>query len=212
MCPPTSRPQASRALSATEPVVSASKPRFSLRAIASLVCVAILVYGADQLSKFWVVETLTERASVSVLGELLRFTFVRNPGAAFSLASGATWIFSIAAAVVTVVIIVLARRIRSMGWAIVFGMLLGGVLGNLTDRLVREPSFGMGHVIDFIQVWGFPAIFNIADIFIVSSMGLFVILTLRGIRLDGTRDPEVVEARAAKAEAKAKAVPEGETE
>src|SRR5690606_23405819 len=81
-----------------------------------------------------------------------------------------------------------AKRIRALSWALVFGMLLGGVLGNLTDRLFREPSFGMGHVIDFIQVWGFPAIFNIADIFIVSSMGLFVILSLRGIRLDGTRE------------------------
>ncbi|MCW4384287.1 signal peptidase II [Salinibacterium sp. SYSU T00001] len=157
----------------------------------SLVCVAILVYGADQLSKHWVVTTLPERVSEPVLGELLQFTFVRNPGAAFSLASGSTWIFSIAAAVVTVVILVFARRIRALSWALLFGMLLGGVLGNLTDRLLREPGFGVGHVIDFIEVWGFPAIFNIADIFIVSSMGLFVILTLRGVRLDGTRESAV---------------------
>lgn len=186
--PPTSRQPATRALSATEPAAPSRQFRLSLRAIAALVCSALLVYGADQLSKAWVVSTLTERASEPVLGELLQFTFVRNPGAAFSLASGSTWIFSIAAAVVTVVIVILARRIRALSWALVFGMLLGGVLGNLTDRLFREPSFGMGHVIDFIEVWGFPAIFNIADIFIVSSMGLFVILTLRGIRLDGTRE------------------------
>jgi signal peptidase II len=173
-------------LSATEPAAPSSLSRTSLRAIASLVCVALLVYGADQLSKHWVVTTLTERASEPVLGELLSFTFVRNPGAAFSLASGSTWIFSIAATVVTVVIIVFARRIRSMSWAILFGMLL-------TDRVFREPSFGMGHVIDFIEVWGFPAIFNVADIFIVSSMGLFVILTLRGVRLDGTREPDAAE-------------------
>src|SRR5690606_9517811 len=88
---------------------------------------------------------------------------------------------------VTVFIVVFARRIRSLGWAILFGMLLGGTVGNLTDRLFREPSFGLGRVVDFIQVWGFPAIFNVADIFIVSSMGLFVILSVRGIRLDGTR-------------------------
>ncbi len=187
-CRPTSRPPATRALSATESAAPSRQSRLSLKAIAALVCTALLVYGADQLSKAWVVSTLTERASVPVLGDLLHFTFVRNPGAAFSLASGSTWIFSIAAAVVTVVIVVFARRIRALSWALVFGMLLGGVLGNLTDRLFREPSFGMGHVIDFIEVWGFPAIFNIADIFIVSSMGLFVILTLRGIRLDGTRE------------------------
>jgi len=66
-------------------------------------------------------------------------------------------------------------------------MLLGGTAGNLTDRLFREPSFGLGHVIDFIQVYGFPAIFNVADSFIVASMGLFIILTLRGVNLDGRR-------------------------
>jgi signal peptidase II len=181
-------------LSATEPAASTPESpasRFSPKHLVALVCVAAVIYGADQWSKFWVLSTLTEGESTSVIGELLQFTFVRNPGAAFSLASGATWIFSIAAAIVTVVIVIFARRIRSMGWALVFGMLLGGVLGNLTDRLFQEPSFGLGHVIDFIQVWGFPAIFNIADIFVVSSMGLFIILTLRGIRLDGTRDVAV---------------------
>jgi signal peptidase II len=66
-------------------------------------------------------------------------------------------------------------------------MLLGGTAGNLTDRLFREPGFGVGHVIDFLQVWGFPAIFNVADSFIVASMGLFIILSLRGIRMDGRR-------------------------
>jgi signal peptidase II len=70
---------------------------------------------------------------------------------------------------------------------VLFGMLLGGTTGNLTDRLFREPSFGQGHVIDFLQVWGFPAIFNFADSFIVASMGLFIILTVRGIGLDGKR-------------------------
>ncbi|AWB90582.1 signal peptidase II [Salinibacterium hongtaonis] len=152
-----------------------------------LVCVALLVYVADQLSKAWVVANLDERTVNPVLGELLQFVFVRNPGAAFSLASGSTWIFSIAASLVTLFIILFAHRIRSIGWAVLFGMLLGGTLGNLTDRLFREPGFGVGHVIDFIQVWGFPAIFNIADIFIVSSMGLFIILTLKGIGMDGTR-------------------------
>ena len=74
-----------------------------------------------------------------------------------------------------------------MAGAGLFGMLLGGTLGNLADRLLREPSFGLGHVIDFVQVWGFPAIFNVADSFIVASMGLFIILSLRGIGLDGRR-------------------------
>jgi signal peptidase II len=150
---------------------------------------AIAAYGLDQLSKFLVVSSLTEGEVVPVLGSLLQWQFVRNPGAAFSLASGMTWIFTILAAGVITFIVWFARRIRSIAWAIVFGLLLGGVLGNLTDRLLREPSFGLGHVIDFISTpWLIPAIYNVADISIVSSMVLFMILTIRGIGLDGSRE------------------------
>ena len=156
---------------------------------------AVVVYTADQLSKMWVMSTLTEGVSEPVLGNFLQFYFVRNPGAAFSLSSGTTWVFSILAAVVTVVIIVFARKIRSIAWAAVFGLLLGGTLGNLTDRLTKENgegvvSFGNGLVIDFISTpWMMPAIYNIADIAIVSSMCLLVLLTLLGIHIDGTREP-----------------------
>lgn len=151
--------------------------------------VALAVLVLDQGSKYLVVQNLPPRESVPALGDVLQFYFVRNSGAAFSLASGYTWIFSIAATAVTVFILLFARRIRSLAWAILFGMLLGGTLGNLLDRLFREPGFGVGHVVDFIQVIYFPAIFNIADAFIVSSMGLFVILTIRGVGLDGRRMP-----------------------
>ena len=156
---------------------------------------AVVVYTADQLSKMWVMSTLTEGVSEPALGNFLQFYFVRNPGAAFSLSSGTTWVFSILAAVVTVVIIVFARKIRSIAWAAVFGLLLGGTLGNLTDRLTKENgegvvSFGNGLVIDFISTpWMMPAIYNIADIAIVSSMCLLVLLTLMGIHIDGTREP-----------------------
>ncbi len=150
--------------------------------------VAVVVFLLDQGSKYLVVQNLPAGEPVPVIGTVLQFFFVRNPGAAFSLASGYTWIFSIAASAVVVFIVIFSRRIRSLGWAILFGMLLGGTLGNLIDRLFREPSFGLGHVVDFIQVIGFPAVFNIADSFIVSSMGLFIILTIRGIKLDGSRE------------------------
>nr|WP_139418412.1 signal peptidase II [Agromyces laixinhei] len=150
---------------------------------------AFAAYGLDQLSKFLVVGNLTEGEIVPVLGSVLEWQFVRNPGAAFSLASGMTWIFTILAAGVITVIIWFARRIRSIAWAVVFGLLLGGVLGNLTDRLFREPSFGLGHVVDFISTpWLIPAIYNIADIAIVSSMVIFMMLTIRGIGLDGSRE------------------------
>lgn len=162
----------------------------SVRALVILAVVAVLVYAVDQLTKIWVVAELPLGETVPVWGDLLTFFFVRNSGAAFSLASGSTWIFSIAASAVTVFIVIFARRIRSLPWAILFGMLLGGTVGNLTDRLFREPGFGVGHVIDFLQVKYFPAVFNIADTFIVASMGLFIILTIRGVKLDGTRPDE----------------------
>lgn len=163
------------------------RAKVSPRALLVLAIVAVAVYAFDQFAKFEIVRNLTVGEQVNVLGEVLQFHFVKNSGAAFSLASAYTWFFTLAALCVSVFIVWFARRIRSLGWAILFGMLLGGTTGNLTDRLTREPSFGQGHVIDFLQVYGFPAIFNIADSFIVASMGLFIILTLRGIGLDGTR-------------------------
>lgn len=158
-------------------------------ALIILIAAAVVVYGVDQLSKYLVVTDLTEGEVVPVLGYVLQWQFVRNPGAAFSLASGMTWIFTILAAGVITFIVWFARRIRSVAWALVFGLLLGGVLGNLTDRLFREPSFGLGHVIDFISTpWMLPAIYNVADMAIVSSMVLFMILTIRGVGLDGIRE------------------------
>jgi signal peptidase II len=153
--------------------------------------VALGAYALDQISKALVVANMTEGSVVPVLGGVLQLHFVRNPGAAFSLASGMTWIFSILAAAVVVFIIWFAGRIRSGAWAMVFGLLLGGVLGNLTDRLLRPPAFGVGHVIDFIATpWLIPAIYNVADMCIVTSMVVFMILTIRGIGLDGKRMPK----------------------
>jgi len=166
-------------------------------ALLVLVGGALAVYGLDQLGKFLVVTNLTEGEVVPVLGTVLQWQFVRNPGAAFSLASGMTWIFTILAAGVITFIVWFARRIRSIAWALVFGLLLGGVLGNLTDRLLREPSFGLGHVIDYISTpWLIPAIYNVADIAIVSSMVLFMILTIRGVGLDGIRESKRTDAAA----------------
>lgn len=153
----------------------------------SLLGVAIVVYALDQLSKNWVVDHLPEGQSVPVLGEFLQWHFVRNPGAAFSMASGATWIFTILAAAVVVVILWQLRKLGSRVWALFFALLLGGVLGNLTDRLVREPGFPVGHVIDFISTpWMLPAIYNVADIAIVVAMCLFALLVLLGVPIDGS--------------------------
>ncbi|SEN46190.1 signal peptidase II [Cryobacterium sp. TMT1-3] len=158
------------------------------RALIVLALVALGIYALDQYSKYLVVASMTEGSVIRVLNDVLQLHFVRNPGAAFSLASGSTWIFSIIAAAVVVFIIWFARRIRSLAWGLVFGLLLGGVLGNLTDRLLREPGFGVGHVVDFISTpWLLPAIYNVADMAIVTSMIIFMILTIRGIGLDGNK-------------------------
>jgi signal peptidase II len=118
---------------------------------------------------------------------VLQLRYVTNSGAAFSLAEGFTWVLSIIAVGVVVLIVWFAPRIRSLGWATMFGLVLGGAIGNLTDRLFRPPGFGVGHVIDFIQVIYFPAIFNLADVAVVSAMGLFILLSLRNVGLDGRR-------------------------
>ena len=165
-----------------------SRAKVSARALIVLALVALGGYALDQFSKFLVVSNMNDGDVVRVLGDVLHLHLVRNPGAAFSLASGMTWIFSILATGVVIFIIWFAGRIKSIAWAVVFGLLLAGVLGNLTDRLFREPGFGLGHVIDFISTpWLIPAIYNVADICIVTSMILFMILTIRGIGLDGKK-------------------------
>jgi signal peptidase II len=155
--------------------------------LVALALVALGVYALDQTAKYLIVTHLSEGEQVNVIGTLLQFHYVKNSGAAFSLGTGITWLFSLVAAAVAVFIVVYARRIHSFSWGILFGLLLGGTLGNLSDRLLRPPHFGEGHVVDFIQVIDFPAIFNIADSAIVVSMCLFVLLTIRGVRLDGHR-------------------------
>lgn len=159
----------------------------SVRAIVVLAAVAVCVFAADQVAKALVVTHLTEDERVPILGNLLVFIYTRNPGAAFSIGTNSTWIFTIIAIGVLVFVIWYARRLRSVAWGVVLGLLLGGLLGNLTDRLLRPPAFGQGEVVDFIKIPLLPAIFNLADSAIVAAMALFLILTLRGVGLDGRR-------------------------
>lgn len=145
--------------------------------------------AADQFVKYLTTENLPYQEPVPVLGEFLQLYYVRNPGAAFSLGSDVTWIFTIALAVVAGVIVWKAFGLRSRLWAVVLGALLGGVLGNLGDRLFRDPGFPVGHVVDMISMpWMMPAIFNIADIFIVCGMISVALLVVFGLRFDGSRE------------------------
>lgn len=161
----------------------------------TIAVLAILVLAADQFVKQLTIERLPLHEVVPVWGSFLQLYFVRNSGAAFSLGSNVTWVFTIAMAAVSVIIVWKAFEVRSRLWAVVLGLLLGGVLGNLTDRLFRQPGFPEGHVVDMISMpWMMPAIFNVADIFIVGGMISVALLVVVGLRFDGTRERDHAEA------------------
>lgn len=160
------------------------RPRRAL--IILVVALMLVVLVIDQATKQLVVNRLQVGDFHPVLGSFLGVSLVFNPGAAFSLAEGSTWIFTIAAVVVTVVIVRIASRLGSRGWAVALGALLGGTLGNLGDRLFREPGFGVGHVVDFINYNGW-FVGNVADIAIVLSAVGIAVLSFAGIGVNGQR-------------------------
>ena len=174
------------ALSAAESGRASVRPRVLL-----LAGIAALVLVADIVTKVVAVARLEDREPVELLGGAVYLVLVRNPGAAFSLATGYTWVLSLVALVVVVVIIRVARRLRSTGWAVALGLVLGGALGNLVDRVFRSPGPLQGHVVDVVSLFApdgsvWP-VFNLADSCIVSGGVLLVLLALRGRELDGTR-------------------------
>ena len=133
----------------------------------------------DFATKQWAISNFDAQPR-AVLGDFLSFTLVRNSGAAFSLASGFTLAFTLLAVAVIATIVRYAARITSRGWLTCAGLLLGGVLGNLTDRIFREPGFLYGHVIDWIEIPHWP-IFNVADSSIFIAAGIAIILTIKNI-------------------------------
>ncbi|MBD2758596.1 signal peptidase II [Yimella sp. cx-573] len=170
-----------------EALTSSAETRTTRRSsISVLVAVAVVGYALDQVTKQWALAALDPGDPHELIGSLLRLNLTFNPGAAFSIGTNATWVLTIIACVVIAFTIYSARRLRSKPWALGLGLLIGGALGNLTDRFFREPSFGKGHVVDFLQLPNWP-IFNVADICVVSAACLIALLSIRGIGLDGTR-------------------------
>ncbi|WP_328722205.1 signal peptidase II [Streptomyces sp. NBC_00247] len=155
------------------------------RRLVALFTVAVVAYLLDLVSKTLVVARLEHHDPVEIIGDWLKLEAVRNPGAAFSMGEAFTVVFTVIAAAVIVVIVRLARKLRSLPWAIALGLLLGGALGNLTDRLFRAPGVFKGAVVDFISPAHF-AVFNLADSAIVCGGILIVILSFRGLDPDGT--------------------------
>ncbi len=147
--------------------------------------VGVLGYATDQLTKLLAVTHLTPGQPVAVLGPVVRFTLIRNPGAAFSLGSNSTVALSIFAVVALLAALAIGLpRVRTMPQGLALGLLIAGIAGNLHDRMLREPSPLRGHVIDFFQLPYF-AIFNVADICITSAAVLMIWLSFRDTRKPG---------------------------
>jgi signal peptidase II len=155
--------------------------------------IAVLVLVADITTKTLAVAELEGRDPLALFGGLVWLTVVRNPGAAWSMATGYTWILSLVAITVVVVLIRVARRLRSTGWAVALGLVLGGALGNLMDRIFRAPGPLRGHVVDMVSIvrpdGSFFPVFNAADSAVCCGGILLVLLALTGRELDGTRTP-----------------------
>ena len=155
------------------------RPQFKSGKTRTIWLIAFTIWLFDFATKTWALSHFSSDPQ-PVIGTLLQFTLLKNSGAAFSFASGFTLIFSLLAIAVVATIIRFAGRITSRGWLTCAGLLLGGVLGNLTDRAFREPGFFLGHVIDWIQIPNWP-IFNIADIAISTAALLAFIQTMRNV-------------------------------
>jgi signal peptidase II len=178
-----------------QPTSDAANQAAALRnRIWTLLLTAVVALGADLVSKVLIVANVPpEHRPIRVLGGLLYIEQARNSGAAFSVGTGATVILTAISVVVVIVIVRAARRMTSPAWAVSLGLVLGGALGNLTDRFFRAPGVGKGHVVDWISVFGpdgqrWP-IFNLADSAIVVGGAVAVLLSLRGMDFNGTRNP-----------------------
>lgn len=154
----------------------------------NLVIVAVtaaLVYAADVFSKIWAVERLSDPDDrIEIVGDLFQLELTRNPGAAFGIGVSMTIVFTLLSLVVIGVVLWTANRLGSTAWALVFGLVLGGALGNLTDRLFRSPGFMRGHVVDFLHLKNWP-VFNLADTAFCIAGGIVFLLVLRNIPLEG---------------------------
>ena len=167
-----------------------SRRRLDARVV--FAAVAVVAYAVDLGSKQWALSALAD-GDKPLIGDWFTLHLTFNPGAAFSTGTDFTIVFTVLATVAVVVVLWLSRRVRSTGWALALGLLLGGVAGNLTDRLVREPEAFHGHVVDFLMLPHWP-VFNVADICINVAAGLIILQTFRGVGLDGSRDADHREA------------------
>ena len=175
-----------------EPVSTESNPVTEPSRKASvLIVTAVVLFAADLGTKVLALSQLEFKEPVRVLGGLIYLQIIRNSGAAFSIATGMTWVLALVAIGVVVAIIWILPRLKSTGWALALGLVLAGALGNLTDRIFRAPGPLRGHVIDFVSLFGpngqYWPVFNVADSSIVVGGILIVLMSLLGYEYDGRR-------------------------
>lgn len=171
--------------STSNPAVARPRRRF-LVVLALVIGLVVLV--ADQASKAWALSALGGGEARALIGDLITLRLLRNPGAAFSIGDTRTWLLTTAAVLVLIGILVAMRRLGSVTWAWALGLLVGGAVGNLIDRFFRPPGPGHGHVVDFIDYFGW-FVGNIADVAIVIAAGLIALLAVRGVGVDGRHHP-----------------------
>ncbi|MEU4618807.1 signal peptidase II [Actinoplanes sp. NPDC023801] len=165
-----------------------SETRYTRARLWLVVVLAGAVVVIDQLTKLWAVSALAGRAPVTVVGELIQLRLTYNAGAAFSFAERFTWVLTIITAAAVVSIGIIAVRARSRAWMVALGLILGGAATHLLDRLFRQPGPARGHVVDFIDYFGF-FVGNVADISLVVGVALAMLLQLRGVSLSGAAEP-----------------------
>ncbi|WP_394855419.1 MULTISPECIES: signal peptidase II [Rhodococcus] len=151
-----------------------------------LVVIAAVILLFDLVTKIVVVHYVKPGNPISIVGDVVTLRLVRNPGAAFSMATGMTWLLTVVAVAVVIGVIKIGRTLRSPWWALGLGLVLGGALGNLIDRFFRAPGPFQGHVVDFVSVGWWP-VFNVADSSIVCGAILLVVLSLFGFEPNGER-------------------------
>ncbi|GAB05524.1 signal peptidase II [Gordonia amarae] len=156
------------------------------RTLGVLGVIALIVIGLDQLTKALAVANIDPRDPIQIIGDTVTLTLVRNSGAAFSMATGYTWVLTLVALVVVIGILRYASRLVSTWWIVGIALVLGGAIGNLIDRMLRSPGVLRGHVVDFVSVGWWP-VFNVADSAVVCGAILLVVLSLLGFEYDGSR-------------------------
>lgn len=153
----------------------------------SVIGIAMFVWALDAAAKQWALNALSGGRVIPLIGDLVQLHLTANSGAAFSMGTGVTWVFTLVASCVIGFIVWLSAKLVHPWWIIGLGGLMGGAIGNLTDRLLRPPAFGSGHVVDFIAFPHFP-VFNVADMAIVGSVALMFLASWRNIPVTRSSD------------------------